>query len=179
MAASQSEVLPEALVRLRKEIEAACQAELTDATPVELEAAGSALRWLSPPVPVNPDMEDESHAFSMDFEVTSPPSPTLDVFLVITLYLFGGEDSQPPLPGLVANAGVLLSGLNVLNAEEPGVKFRFVEAQGEDGIAWVVVEAAVEADMANSERIGRCVSRLLNCAESTYLEVEALAADQE
>lgn len=156
-------------------IQEACQSLQKGVPEAHLAEEGTALRWLSPFIPVNPDRSEQDIEFQVDFEVTRVLSVMQEYqsnFLTITLYLVGGD--LTPLPSTREQLGSCLAGIDRLNREEPGVKFRFQPSELPNE-AWIVIESDVPADGINEKVLVDALDRVLECAEARYWEVYELA----
>lgn len=156
-------------------IHKACQSLQIGVPEAHLVEEGTAFRWLSPFIPVNPERSEQDIEFQVDFEVTRVLSVMQEYqsnFVTITLYLVGGE--LTPLPVTRDQLGSCLVGIDRLNREEPGVKFRF-EPSKLPNESWIVIESDVPAADINDKVLADALDRVLECAEARYWEVYELA----
>jgi len=146
----------------------------------DFEEIDKALRWISPFISIYPERPEQDIEFSVDFQMTKVGYVLNEYqtdYLVVTLYLVGGDANL--LPCDRASLGNRLVGINELNREEPGVKFRFQPSESSDE-RWIVIESDVRVDVdgLDEKTLKYTLDRLLECAEVRYYEVYKLAVGQ-
>jgi hypothetical protein len=159
-------------VDIRQVIEKACASLQVGTDVVSLDEIDGTLRWISPFIPIRPEMPEQDVEFIVDFQLTEVMSVLEQYrtkYLTITLYLFGGDPNL--LPRERSSFGKRLEEIDSLNREEPGVKFRFQPGSDSVDGGWIVIESDISIDDLQEERLAKGLDRVLECAEARYWEV--------
>lgn len=138
---------------------------------IELEISEGFWRWYPPGIVIS--TESPAQYFTIDFVKTITPFVVEEhrtEYLTVSLYLVGDEEDLGPRQR--NSAGAVIAKLDEINRDQPGVKFRFEPSDKEEVSGWVVIEADVLCNNALASNLIKAISRVLDCAEIHYEEVQ-------